>query len=110
MSKSETIPVVFRVWVDKLSSTRNIIETFALFPTIHADNTGNYCSSYSHIGQHSSADYFHCINKSRPATPDEYADLKAELERRGYILRVIQRAIRQHHNERRATVAALAAA
>ena len=102
----ETIPVVFRVWVDRLSRYRQI-NTFALFPTEPADNCGNYCSSYSAAEQHSSADYHHCINQSRPAEHGEYVDLKPELERRGYALQVIQRATRKHHEQRRATVAAL---
>ena len=106
MSNTEITPVVFRVWIDKYSSDRGF-EVFALFPTIYADNTGNYCSSYQHIGQHSSADYHHCINQSRPAAPEEYADLKAELERIGYTLQVIQWATHQHHEQRQATIAAL---
>ena len=60
-------------------------EIVALFP----DEPYNYCTpwlvnSYSHIGQHSAAsvDLFGC----KAAKPDEYADLKAELESIGYNL------------------------
>lgn len=104
MSNSEITLVVFRVWTDKLSRYRQI-NTFALFPTIHADNCGDCCSSYMTIGQHSSADYRYCINQSRPATPEEYVDLKTELECIGYTLQVIQRATRKHHKLRRAIAA-----
>jgi hypothetical protein len=45
---------------------------------------------YAHIGQHGevSPSYFRMCSK---ATPEEYADLKAELERIGYDLEVRQR-------------------
>jgi hypothetical protein len=47
-------------------------------------------TSYMHVGQHSPAVWF--INQStKAATPEEYADLKAELERIGYELKVIKR-------------------
>ena len=59
---------------------------FALFPFI--DHSNGYCTSYQHIGQHSGADYAGCIADSRPAKPEEYADLKAELESIGYELDV----------------------
>ena len=55
-------PVVIRVWKG------NPDDVFALFPTDPADNYGRYCTSYQHVGQHSSADYGHCIRQSRPAT------------------------------------------
>jgi hypothetical protein len=92
----ETIPVVFRVWIDYKDA-----EVFALFPTDFADSYGNYCGCYQHVGQYCSAYYHHCIRHSRPATPKEYADLKTELERIGYTLRVIQRASPIHHEARR---------
>lgn len=87
-------PVVFRVWPEG--------DVFTLFPTIHADNYGRYCSSYQHIGQHGAADYDHCIKYSRPATEAEAAPLLRELEGRGYKLQPIARASRQHHEARRA--------
>lgn len=48
-------------------------------------------SSYLHIGQHGSADYRHVLTLTRPSTPDEYADLKRELEDIGYDLAVCKR-------------------
>jgi hypothetical protein len=45
--------------------------------------------------------YQGCIAASDPATPDEYADLFEELERRGYNLAVRQRATPEMHERRR---------
>jgi len=61
-------------------------DLFAYFPEeIH---NGEYRTAYSHIGQHSAAhpDY---AKESRQASPEEYADLKAELEGIGYNLDVL---------------------
>lgn len=57
-------------------------DCFALFPELPADNYGNFCDSYQHVGQHCAADYQGCIAASDPATPDEYRDLFEELESR----------------------------
>ncbi len=93
MSKT-TDPVVIRVWKGDPD------DVFALFPAYPADNYGQYCTSYQHIGQHSSADYHHCIRQSRPATEAEAADLLTELRRIGYRPRVLKRASRRHHEAR----------
>ena len=77
---------------------------FALFPEEPGDTTGRYCSCYQHIGQHSSADYYGCIQNSRPAKPHEYADLAKELERIGYVLKVRRRATYAMHEKRRNAV------
>lgn len=63
-------------------------DLFAYFPEENHDREGKFKTAYSHIGQHSSAspDY---AAESRPATPEEYADLKAELEGIGYNLEVM---------------------
>lgn len=74
------LPVIFRVWQEHGKDK----EIFALFPTIAGDTTGLYCQSYQQIGQHSGADYTGCIRQSRPATPEEYKELLAELVRIGY--------------------------
>jgi len=61
-------------------------DLFAYFPEeIH---NGEYRTAYSHIGQHSSAhpDY---AKESREASPEEYANLKAELEGIGYDLEIL---------------------
>jgi hypothetical protein len=38
-----------------------------------------------------------CVRESRPARPEEYAALAAELTTRGYVLNVIARATRKHY-------------
>lgn len=73
---------------------------FALFPELPSDKYGVYCTAFQHIGQHCSADYPLCILHSRPATPEEYADLLNELERRGYHLEIHQRAPPVMHERR----------
>ena len=65
-------------------------EILALFPHIVDTFTG-YVMAYAHVGQHSPADYNHCIKISKPAKPEEYKDLLNELQGLGYNLRVIKR-------------------
>ncbi len=86
--------VVIRVWKGDPD------DVFALFPTDPADVDGRYCTSYQHVGQHSSADYWHCLRQSRPATRREAAPLLKELRRIGYRPRVLKRASRRHHDQR----------
>lgn len=77
--------VIFRQWKD---------ETIALFPLEASSVNDPYpCESFMHIGQHGGADLQGIIRESRPATPDEYAALKRELESAPYhyTLKVIQR-------------------
>jgi len=64
-------------------------DLFAYFPDENYDNEGRYKTAYSHIGQHSSASPEYAA-ESRPATPEEYAPLKSELENIGYNLDVIE--------------------
>jgi len=85
--------VVFRVW-DNLPR-----DVFALFPCVPSSRDGYQCTSYHHVGQHCGSDYYGCIATSRPATPAEYADLKAELEKIGYVLIVRKRATAEMHRE-----------
>lgn len=63
---------------------------FALFPHDCADYKGNV-TCYQHVGQHSSADYNHCVANSKVATPEQYADLKAEMESIGYEINVVKK-------------------
>ena len=63
---------------------------FALFPHEVTDQSGSV-TSYQHVGQHSAADFIHCIGFSRPATPAEYKDLLAEMEGLGYKIKVIEK-------------------
>lgn len=92
--------VVFRRW-------RNQPKTvFALFPQEPADYAGFFCDSYESIGQHSGADYYGCINASDPVSAEDAADLRRELERIGYRLKVMKRASHRVHEARRATARA----
>ena len=63
-------------------------DLFAYFPEEDFDRQGKFKNCYSHVGQHSSAhpDY---ANESREATPEEYNDLKEELESIGYNLELV---------------------
>ena len=64
-------------------------EILALFP--YEIETGTFVLSYQHIGQHSGADYQFMINGTKPAKPEEFTDLKKEIENFGYNLRVIKK-------------------
>lgn len=66
--------VVFRKWPK--SEGGGII---ALFPYDLGTNESYTCSSYEHVGQHGAADVG-IIYRTKPATPEEYAALKHELE------------------------------
>lgn len=59
----------------------------AVFPYKY-DRGINQVACYSSIGQHSSTSFGYC-NELKKATRKQYADLKAELERIGYNLKVI---------------------
>jgi hypothetical protein len=81
-------PVIFRKYrVDRGG------EVVALFPEEAWSADGRTCSCYVHTGQHGEADPSTVIAMTRPATPEEYADLKAELEGPpyNYKLRVCKR-------------------
>lgn len=95
MSKPAPTKVIFRVW-------HNNSGVIALFPEEPGTNNAYTCSSYEHVGQHGAADPVNVIQLTRPAKPDEYADLKAELERIGYALKVCQRITRESLDVRRA--------
>jgi len=80
--------VIFRKFKD---TNKDIV---ALFPDEKYDSVGsgrNYCWSYMHYGQHGSADYHYVVQTSTPAKPEEYQELKKELEDRGYDLDVKRR-------------------
>ena len=67
-------------------------DIIALFPEIPSDYIGRYCDSYVHIGQHGSANYQLVIKNTVLATPEEYAELKRELETHyNYEIEVYQR-------------------
>ncbi len=87
-----TTKVVFRKWPDG--------SILALFPEVPAVSLAGTCSSYEHVGQHGGAHYQSCMQRTKPATAPEYADLKAELEKLGYCLQVVKRATQRDHNNR----------
>lgn len=76
--------VVFRKFMDNHA-------IIALFPNEIAVPSKGYCLSYMQIGQHASADYIGLLKITTLATETEYQDIKKELERIGYKLRVIKR-------------------
>jgi len=89
-------PVLFRTWPD------GVVDAF--FPTEPGTPDPSTCEVYSHIGQHSSGNLIACIARTRPATPDEYADLKRELEGIGYILDIRHRTSQKMHDARHAAL------
>lgn len=96
---TETTMVIFRKWKQNGYGLSPII---ALFPTEAADISGNYCTAYAHVGQHHAAHYWHVIEHSVPATPEDYKFLKTELETHyDYKLDVRQRASQEMHDARR---------
>lgn len=84
--ENERTLVIFR----KFNDDKSII---ALFP-LDSEKNG-LCSSYMAIGQHSQADYYGLLSITKLATPEEYKELKAELERIGYKLDVREKFIRR---------------
>ena len=84
---TEKTAVIFRMW------RTNPKTCLALFP--YEDAGRGCCMSYEHTGQHGGADYLSVMGITVPATPEEYADLKSELERIGYDLEVINRRARR---------------
>lgn len=91
-TKETPVKVVFRKWHGG--------DVIALFPQIPQDVYGHYCVSYERVGQHGGANY-DIVSQTSPASPDEYADLKTELERIGYALAVAQKATAKDHQIRR---------
>ena len=83
--------VVFRKWDGDI---------IALFPDEAYNTDPRLCTSYLHVGQHGSADPKHIVASSKLATPEEYADLKKELESIGYNLLVLKRCPANSHNIR----------
>lgn len=66
-------------------------EVIALFP-YNVENYNGDIVSYMHVGQHECVDYNHVVNKTKLITnPEEYKELKNELENIGYNLKVIRK-------------------
>ncbi|TIX43795.1 MAG: hypothetical protein E5V40_01765 [Mesorhizobium sp.] len=87
-------PVLFRV--HRAPKTHGDDVT-AVFPAEPSDMTGRYMTCYAHIGQHGACGW-EWYRRTRPATPAEYASLKAELESEpyGYRLKICRRIQPEH--------------
>ena len=86
-TKFRTTRVQFLIHEENISMLGTPGDLFAYFPTEVADNNGNRLA-YSHIGQHSACHPGYA-QESRKATPEEYNELRAELESIGYSLTII---------------------
>ncbi len=64
-------------------------DVFAFFPEEKYNGGNVMFTSYEHIGQHSAC-HIDYANECRPATPEEYKDLKSELESLGYNLEIVK--------------------
>lgn len=51
---------------------------------LDCDSNLGTVTCYQHVGQHGEGRYFEMMATTKPATPEEYADLKRELEEIGY--------------------------
>lgn len=94
MADEQETVVVFRKFNDG--------QVIALFPRDPGSSSNWYnCDSYMHVGQHAPADPS-IVRITKLAKPEEYADLKRELEEEpyGYRLKVQQR-ITSHDNAAR---------
>ena len=69
-------------------------DVFAYFPEENHDREGKFKTGYSHVGQHSSVHPEYAA-ESRPASPEEYQALQAELEGLGYNLEVIEKSVNE---------------
>lgn len=80
---NEKVKVIFRKYQG---------EILALFPELPGTSKAHTCLCYAHVGQHSSANYHWIIGHSKPAKPEEYQALYAELQAIGYELDIKQKA------------------
>jgi len=90
--------VVFRTFKGKDGG-----DVIALFPSCNhesGDANRGCVVDYVHVGQHGESDPWHVMRISRAAKPEEYADLKAELEGLGYVLTVRTRLQLRWHRAR----------
>jgi hypothetical protein len=65
-------------------------DVIALFPEEQVNENRHICMSYMHVGQHGPASYS-LIDSTFPAKPEEYFNLKNELESMGYNLDIRKR-------------------
>lgn len=112
MSRPEPLPVIFRAEWNDSPKTGNVHIT-AVFPTLPGNRDPYTATCYAHVGQHSacSPEWY---RTTRPASPDESADLLAELRRiyesghYGEPVRLViaKRWTRRHDATRRAVILA----
>lgn len=95
---TEITKVIFRKFMNG--------DIIAMFPEIPGSSPF-YCISYMHIGQHCTADPWWITDDTTPARPEEYADLKVELESIGYNLKVVKRFTYKMQQEREAAYHAI---
>lgn len=92
--KKESLPVAFRVYREN--------DIIAIFPTIPGTYSVGTCQSYMHIGQHGHVNLRINLLVTKPATPEQYAELQKELVSIGYDnLRVIQKPGDHRYTEKR---------
>ena len=96
----ESTHVIFRKWHNG--------EIIALFPYEPGTMDPWTCQSYEHIGQHGAASVSLTSAYTRTTKPEEYVELKRELERIGYNLIVLKRLPANSVNVRRAKLAQVA--
>lgn len=72
-AKPTVLEVMYRKYTNKIG------EVLALFPYMPHDSSGSLVACYAHLGQHGCAEVAHVMASTRPARPDEYADLHREL-------------------------------
>jgi len=77
MTGREPLPVIFRAEWNDSPKTGNIHIT-AVFPTLPGNSDPRTFTVYARVGQHSAGSK-EWYRSTRPATPEEYADLLAEL-------------------------------
>ena len=77
--KISKVPVMFRKWPKSEGS--GII---AIFPTELGTNSPYTSQMYEHVGQHGSGDPSGVVQRTKRATPSEYASLLRELRKIGY--------------------------
>lgn len=83
--------VVFRQWRARRDQDVAGNGIVALFPELPGNFDIATCQSFEHTGQHGAASLTGVMNRTRPATPDQYAALKRELESAPYRYRLIIR-------------------
>ncbi|KKK66118.1 hypothetical protein LCGC14_2967330 [marine sediment metagenome] len=99
--KVTKIPVLFRKW-PRLKGGGII----AIFPTELGTDDPHTSSMYEHVGQHGAGDTRDVVQRTKRATPSEYASLLKELHKIGYRgLVVVQKLQQSFLAERRRKLA-----